>query len=146
METLIKPIKILATDTTVEETVYGEQVGDLEYRLLESGVFASSLTYGTTVHIKLSLNNELVFEGIKELSPFKTSKYLLSDYLTQDDANRLGKDLIEKGGYWEVLMKGIFIVHVPKDLRYDFTALFEKQGCKATLIVDDAENSVQHGL
>jgi len=142
METIIKPIKVLATDTTVEETVYGEQVSEFEYRLLESAVFASLLTYGTTVYTKLSLNGELQFEEIKEISPFNTSKFLLSDYLTQDNANRLGKDLIEKGGYWEVLMKGIFIVHVPKDLNYDFATFFEREGYKATLVVDDAEQRI----
>lgn len=146
METHIKPIRILATDTTVEEIVYGEQVSELEYKLLESAVFASSLTYGTTVLIKTSQDDKLVFDGIKEPSSFQTSKFLLSDYLTQDDVNRLGKDIIENGGYWEVLMKGIFIIHVPRDLNYDFNALFEKQGYKATLVVDEADNSVQHGL
>ena len=139
MDTLIKPIKVLATNTTVEETVFGEQVSEIEYRLLESAVFTSALTYGTIVCTKFSPNSELVFDGIKEISPFKISKYLLSDYLTQDDANRLGKDLIEKGGYWEVLMKGIFIVHVPKDLDYDFAALFGRHGYKATLVVNETE-------
>lgn len=114
MEAEIKAIKILATNTTLEETVYGEKVNEVEYKLLKSAVFACDLTYGATVLTKRSQNDELVFDGIKELSPFKTRKYLLSGNLTQEAANSLGKDIIEKGGYWEVLMKGFLLLMYQK--------------------------------
>jgi hypothetical protein len=76
MESDIKPIKILATDTTIEETIYGEKVSEFEYKLLESAVFTCDLTYGTTVLTKRSQNDELVFDGIKRLSPFSLSRSL----------------------------------------------------------------------
>jgi hypothetical protein len=99
--TVIKAIVISATENTVEETVYGEQVNTLEYRLLESSVFHPALSYGTTVLVNQSENDRLLFQGIKEASPFKTIKFMLSHNLTQESANKLGKDIIDIGGYWE---------------------------------------------
>lgn len=133
----IKHIKIISPDG-LSETVFGEQVSESAYRLLENPVFNCRITYGTTVKVEADKDGELVVIKILRASDYTTRRFLLPSSLSNTNfADKIGNRIIEAGGTWEVVMGGLAFVHFPKTSTFNLNKLFEEIGCHLTELIDD---------
>lgn len=107
------------------ETIYWGRVSDTIYRCEESTLFSETITYGCTIEVK-EIDKKLKFVRIIRDSPFHTFRYLWSkEIIASESCSAMKAKIIELEGYWEVMMGGIFIIHLPKEKEDQIDYLFE---------------------
>lgn len=135
-----KNIKIISPDGS-SETVFGEQVGDDTFKLLENPILNCRVNFGTTVKVKADENGELVVSRIIRASDYKTRRFLVSStFNTTDLMQKIGNRIIEAGGTWEIAMGGLAFVHIPKASPFNLDDVFKEHEYFPTEIIDDKNN------
>lgn len=137
----IRMIKVRHSDGAYE-TVAAEQVGQNTYMLLESPTLTCKVNYGDTVSVQPDVNGELEMIKIVRRSDYKSRRFLLPKLSKSELMEKLGIPIKDAGGFWEVDMGGIIIVHMPLASVYDLDALFNNLGSSSVEIKDDAETGV----
>ncbi|QMU30154.1 DUF4265 domain-containing protein [Adhaeribacter radiodurans] len=96
------------------------QLSDIEFELRSNHLWEESLTYGTIIQVveKQEPDNSYVLKAIRKESDFYTSRFLLNSNTDQSKLRMIGDEIMELGGYWEVVFGGYAIVNIPKDSNF----------------------------
>ena len=138
MEPLIKKIRIKGTDSNESETIHGEQVTEDTFKLLENPISNCKINYGTVVKVIPDKDGELIMSKIVRASTFKTRQFFLDPNANIVDWGiQIGKPIIDAGGMWEIVMKGICFIHLPKDSTFDLDGFFEQNNYYPSEIIED---------
>lgn len=107
------------------ETVCAEHVNGDNYRVLENPIFFCNINVGTTVKALPDEKGDLIIKEIISPSQYITRRFLLDAGPDNAKLNEKIRDkIIEAGGHWEVVFRGMAIVDIPKDAGFDLDRLF----------------------
>ncbi|MCX6318902.1 MAG: hypothetical protein NTW29_16605 [Bacteroidetes bacterium] len=120
-----------------QETVFGERVADDTFRLIENPLFNRRINYGTIIKTVIDDKGQYIFSKIVRPSAFNTRIFLLShDFNEHGMKSKIGKPILEAGGFWEVAMGGFLFIHLLKSSAFNLESLFQEHQFHPAELVD----------
>lgn len=100
-------------------TIYVEGLTENKFRMLDNNIFNCQLTLGAEFETRINNNGKHEVVRITKESEFITRKFFLSAAHKEEDYIMLGDELTKKGGFWQVDMRSVATVNIPKGFEYD---------------------------
>ena len=127
------PITIRSDDQSDVEVTFPNNVTESlrlvalqgnEYRVETSSVLAEpAVRYCDVIEIEPTLQRAALFKRIVKRSDFKVFDFIISQKIAESqELETLLLRVLQAGGNWERFFGGIFLVHLPKELQWDFNA------------------------
>ncbi len=108
----------------VIETVAVEQVGSHRYRLEAAPLFLEDIAHHDVIHASPRTDGTFEFRGIIERSGWSRHDYLLNEAQIEALTDCLAG--VERvGGYFERVMGGLLLIHLPPDTATDTIAAID---------------------
>ena len=125
MITMSDPVLInIKLDGTTDE-IYCEKISSEIYRCLESSLLIESIKYGCEIRVE-DVNGALNFIKLDKKSPYTTSCYIWSkEIIESEKCKKMRDEIIRIGGFWESMMGGILMIHLPITKRNEIDRLLD---------------------
>ncbi len=116
---------------------YAIKIAKNKYELTENDPFCEFLSYKTRIEIEDFKKEEgvLEFKRVFKKSDFSLEVIGLPMELNETELRKIGKMIIDEGGYWEVIFGGMGYVNLPKTSKLniinELNNLIKEKGKKA---------------
>ena len=109
----------------VTTTLCVEQITENQFRMIDNDLFNNQLTLGAEFETKINSENKHEVVKILKKSEFITRRFSLTQNYKESDYRMLGDELTKRGGFWQVDLRSIATVNIPKGFEFDINQVIK---------------------